>query len=319
LTAEVLVTGAAGFIGRHAALAFAAAGWRVTTLDVRDAAEDVKSQTRFIRADLCDPAVPEMVRGGKFKAVVHQAGISSTLEEDWSALDRVNVIGALRLASACAEAGARFIYASSHSVYGNMARRILVKEDAGPGECSGPLNLYAASKLRLDREIAKSADSLEWVGLRYTNVFGTGEEHKGRMASIISQLLRRAAACEPLTLFDDTLEACRDYIPVFVVADTCVRLAGQHIPAGVYNLGSGLPIRFQTVLEWCSDFLGAPIMLRLVPNPVVGRYQYWTGADMGKLRAALDGLPVTKMEDIRLAAQALFRDFQGSKAGAGEG
>ena len=315
---EVLVTGAAGFIGRHTALAFAAAGWRVMTLDVREAAEDVRLKTRFVRADVCDPVVPEMARRGRFKAVVHQAAISSTLERDWSALEQVNVTAPLSLALACAEVGTKFIYASSHSVYGKIAPPALVKEDAGPGECSGPLNLYAESKLLLDREMPGVPGGIEWVGLRYTNVFGAGEEHKGRMASIISQLLRRAAVGDPLVLFEDTLGACRDYIPVSVIADTCVRLAGQQIPSGVYNLGSGLPVSFATLLEWCSHFSGTQVTPRLVPNPVASRYQYWTGADMGRLCAELDGLPVMKTEDIRQAAHALFGQFRAGHAGPRE-
>jgi ADP-L-glycero-D-manno-heptose 6-epimerase len=311
---EVLVTGAAGFIGRHIALAFAAAGWRVMTLDVREVTEDVSSETSFVRADMCNPMVPEMIRSGRFKAVVHQAAITSTLEQDWPALERVNVTAPLGLATACAETGTKFIYASSHSVYGKIPPPTLVKEDAGSDECSGPLNLYAESKLLLDHKMPGVMGGIEWVGLRYTNVFGAGEEHKGRMASIISQLLRQAAVGDPLILFEDTLGACRDFIPVSVIADTCVRLAGQQVPSGVYNLGSGLPVSFAALLEWCSDFSGTQVTPRLVPNLVAQRYQYWTGADMSRLRAELHGLPVLKTEDIRQAAHTLFCKFRAGHA-----
>jgi len=129
------------------------------------------------------------------------------------------VTGPMEIASACALSGARFIYASSHSVYGHVARDVAIPEDAELDLCSGPLNPYARSKLQLDMSMAEKfssgpSEGLEWIGLRCTNVFGTGEHHKGPMASIISQLLRQAACGGRLRLFANTLEACRDYIPV---------------------------------------------------------------------------------------------------------
>ncbi len=308
---EMLVTGAAGFIGGHVARACVAAGWQVTTLDRRGPGPDITRQTEFLRTDLADAHVLRAVRNGRFAAVLHLAGISNTLEEDWAALKRTNVSGPMRLAAACAVSGTRFIYASSHSVYGRITIRVPVAEDAGPAACSAPLNLYGRSKLLLDsRMTAEFCTGLHWIGLRFTNVFGPGEQHKGDMASIISQLLRQAACGQELRLFSDTLEACRDYIPVGIVADTCARLAGQPVAAGVYNLGSGHPVSFARLLQWCSEFSGTAIVVRLVPNPLSDRYQFWTCADMAKLDAAWPGRPAATAEDVRLAAGELFRDFK---------
>jgi ADP-L-glycero-D-manno-heptose 6-epimerase len=304
---EVLVTGAAGFIGGHVARACVAAGWRVTTLDNRLPAPDVIEQTRFLRADLGDAGVLQAVRDGQFATVQHLAGISDTLAGDWAALERANVIGPMQLAAACAVSGTRLVYASSHSVYGRTAPRVPVSESASPD----PLSLYARSKLLLDnRMAAEFGTGLHWIGLRFTNVFGTREQHKKDMASIISQLLLQAARGQEQRLYSDTLEACRDYIPVGVVADTCVTLADAPVPVGVYNLGSGHPVSFATLLQWCAEFSGAAIMLRLVPNPLSERYQFWTCADMAKLQAALPGLPAMTVADVRLAAERLFRDFR---------
>lgn len=148
-----------------------------------------------------------------------------------------------------------------------------------------------------------------WIGLRYTNVFGTGEESKGRMASIISQLLRQAAAGEDVELFSNTLLACRDYIPVEHVAITNLQLIDGPVRSGVYNLGSGHAISFATLVEWCAEFAGEPIRVRLSPNPMNDRYQFWTCADMSRLHAELPDRPLPTREDVHTAARALFGDF----------
>lgn len=307
---EILITGTSGFIGRHCAIAFAAAGRQVTALDIRPAPEDVALRARVLCADLADQRVLDEVRSGRFAAVVNQAGISSTVEQNRERLRRVNVDAPVALAAACAVSGTRFVYASSHSVYGSFPRGTLIAEDAGSGLCSGPLNAYADSKLRLDREMAQAPTDLNWVGLRYTNVFGSGEEHKGTMASILSQLVRQAAAGVPVRLFADALTASRDYIPVEVVARTCLALTDTPVPSGVYNLGSGAPVSFATLLEWSASFARSPLTVHLVPNPLSDRYQYWTGADLTKLRTALPVLAHIDQDRIHRGAGELFDEFR---------
>ncbi|WP_435128921.1 NAD-dependent epimerase/dehydratase family protein [Actinacidiphila sp. bgisy144] len=310
---EILVTGAAGFIGRHCALLCAASGYQVTALDIKPAPQDVALVCRVLRADLAQPDVLEEVRAGRFAAVINQGGISSTTESDRDLLRRTNTDGPLALADACAASGTRFVYASSHSVYGTFEKGTLIAEDAGPGQCSGPLNRYAASKLALDREMARRPAGPTWVGLRYTNVFGPFEEHKKAMASIISQILRRAAQGERIPVFADTLQASRDYVPVREVAGVCLRLVDAEVPSGIYNLGSGLPVSFATLLEWCAEFTGSPLDVRLVANPLSARYQYWTGADMTKLRAALPGAGRLDIGGVRARARELFDVFEAGK------
>jgi ADP-L-glycero-D-manno-heptose 6-epimerase len=135
---EVLVTGAAGFIGGRVARACVAAGWQVTTLDRRGPAPDVTGQTESLRADLADAHVLRAVRAGRFAAVLHLAGISSTFEEDWAALERTNVSGPMRLAAACAASGTRFIYASSHSIAGSFGIGLIAALYATQTRTPGP-------------------------------------------------------------------------------------------------------------------------------------------------------------------------------------
>jgi ADP-L-glycero-D-manno-heptose 6-epimerase len=316
MTGAVLVTGSAGFIGSHLAAACCAAGWPVTAVDRRSAGPGTGTRTEEIRADAADPSILARVRRGEFAAVLHQAAVSDTLEERWDVLEEANVAVPLALARACAASGSRFIYASSGSVYGAIRSRVPVPEHAAgdPRWCSGPRNLYAKSKLLLERRIGELGGDLPWVGLRYTNVFGTGEEHKGRMASIISQLLRRAAHGQRIELFSDTLLAARDYLPVAALAGTVLELLRQPVPAGAYNLGAGHAISFAELLGWCAGLRSdGRIELRLTPNPIPGRYQYWTCADMTALHAVLPGTPRVTAGDVRLAAAGLFRSFAAAR------
>jgi ADP-L-glycero-D-manno-heptose 6-epimerase len=310
---EVLVTGAAGFLGAHMARTCNDAGCQVTALDIRELPADIRAHAHEVQGEADYPRVLADLRAGRYQAVIHQGGISNTLENDWKKLWRVNVLQSLTLAEAGARSGAIFIYASSHSVYGTLYHRLAVAEhsEGDRAICSGPLNLYARSKLLLDEQMAAQfgADTA-WVGLRYTNVFGTGETHKGAMASIISQLLLRTARGEPLRLFADTLNACRDYVPVETVVGAVRSILARRIPSGVYNLGSGQPTSFATLLEWCAAFREPEgLRVQLVPNPIPDRYQYWTCADQSKLDAVLPGRPALTQGDIRLAAQRLFEHY----------
>ncbi len=310
----VLLTGAAGFVGRHVGYALRASGWSVLAIDLRS--RGLGPDGRGIElVDSADPRILRDVARGHFDAVVHQAAISDTLETDRRLLTTQNVRKALDLAGACAESRTRFIYASSSSVYGHIVTAEAVAEDAvhDRARCTGPLNEYARSKLTLDEEMAsRHPDGLEWAGLRYTNVFGTGEEHKGRMASIISQLITRAADRRPLELFADTLLASRDYIPVEFVAATIVAVLHRGVPAGIYNVGSGTALSFARLLEWCAAFAAPdPLEVRLTPNPYADRYQYWTCADLTRLRTALPHLPTVRLQEVEAAASSLFTARRG--------
>ncbi|MGH3897470.1 MAG: NAD-dependent epimerase/dehydratase family protein [Pseudonocardiaceae bacterium] len=267
--AEVLVTGAAGFIGRHTVAAF------------------------------------------------HHAGISDTRVPGSPELDETNTLTPLRLANACRRGGARLIYASSHSVYGTLYNRAPIAEDADDDHrrCSGPLNPYAASKLALDQQMRDRYNTgLQWVGLRYTNVVGPDEDDKGPMASILSQLLRQAAETGRVRIFDDSLTAARDYIPIQTVTATLLQLTCQAVPPAAYNLGTGHPVSFAEVAQWCAHWHreqgGRALQMELVPNPVKAAYQYYTCADMTGLDKALPSRPALSPLDIKAWAAALFETFR---------
>jgi ADP-L-glycero-D-manno-heptose 6-epimerase len=311
MSIEILVTGAAGFIGAHLASACTWAGFTVTALDPRPI---LASFANVVQGPAGSAAVVADVRAGRYRAVLHQGGISSTLESDVDLLRAVNVDEPLALAEACAATGTYFAYASSHSVYGTIRGRFAVTErDVDDRDrCTGPLNAYAWSKLTLDREMAaRFGTDAAWSGYRYTNVFGTGEEHKGPMASIISQLLRQSARGRRLRLFADTLEACRDYVPVEVVVETMLAAIAEPPPSGVYNLGSGVPVSFTALLGWCAELRAdGELEVLLTPNPVQDRYQYWTCADQSATGKVLAPARARTVEEVRMAAHRLYDSFR---------
>ena len=316
---SVLVTGAAGFIGRHTVAAFHRAAHQVTAVDLRPAPAHLTHQARWWRSDFADPALLAEIAASRFTTVVHQAGNSDTRAPAGPELDEINTRGPLRLADACRTGRARLIYASSHSVYGTLHHRTPIAEDAetDPSRCSGPLNPYAASKLALDQQMrTRHTTGLHWTGLRYTNVVGPDETDKGPMASILSQLLRQTAHTDHIRVFDDSLTAARDYIPVETVTTTIVQLATTRLPVppGVYNLGAGCAISFAEIAQWCArlhrEATGRPLHVELVPNPVASAYQYFTCADMTALDKVLPNRPTLSAAAIQARAAELFANFR---------
>ncbi|MFJ5733959.1 NAD-dependent epimerase/dehydratase family protein [Streptomyces microflavus] len=316
---SVLVTGAAGFIGRHTVTAFHAAGHQVTAVDLRPAPARLAAMARWRRGDFADAALLADIAAGHFTTVVHQAGNSSTRAPAGPELDETNTLGPLRLADVCRTGRTRLIYASSHSVYGTLHHHTPIAEDADtdPTRCSGPLNPYAASKLALDQQMrTRHATGLDWIGLRYTNVFGPDETDKGPMASILSQLLRHAADTGHIRIFADSLTAARDYISVESVTTTIVHLAtARHpVPAAVYNLGTNCAITFADIAQWCArlhrEATGHPLHVELIQNPVADAYQYFTCADMTALDKALPDRPTESAVFVQARAAELFAAFR---------
>ncbi|WP_249645451.1 NAD-dependent epimerase/dehydratase family protein [Nocardia sputi] len=321
MTRTVLVTGTTGFIGSHTAAGLHASGWSVTGVDIRPPVGET-NRWESITTDAADPAVLARVAAGEFDVVVHQAAITDTLTPADERLEWANVTVPQRIASACARSGTRLVYASSGAVYGVVGPGTASMESDAEDRmrCSGPLNAYARSKLAMDQAMRRRAETtgLDFVGLRYTNVFGPGEGPIGPMASILWQIVTTAASGRPVALFDDTLTAARDYLPVQLLVAALVRLLDNPGVSGIYNLGSAVPVRFQTLLGWCTAWAGAPIPMIPVPNPVRDRYQYWTCADMGRLRAALPGLPSANTATIRAYARALFDRARAQATAQGE-
>jgi ADP-L-glycero-D-manno-heptose 6-epimerase len=278
---RVLVTGSAGFIGRTTTESLARAGFEVTGVD-RVAGHRSGQAAVELELDIADPTLLRAVGRGDFEAVIHLAAIVDTTSRDRRLMVRENTEKALELATAAGRGGATLLAASSFAVYGAVEGRTAIREgEELDGRCSGPLTPYAESKLLLERGLGEVLEGAPfWAALRFTNVFGPCEERKGAMASMAWKVAAASAAGSRIELFDDTLDAARDYVPVAVVAERLRAMIPGDGEPGVYNMGSGTAVSFAELLDWCRARSPRDPEVALVPNPHVGAYQYWTCADM---------------------------------------
>lgn len=314
---RVLVTGATGFIGGHIGdrLASEAVAVDVTGVDVRPPLS--AAPPRFpIEVKPYREIIPR-VSAGEFDAVVHQAAITDTLVDASPKLADVNVQGVRDLATACARSGTQLVFASSASIYGAIASDHVAKvgDEREATLCTGPLNPYGASKMAAEY-LLESVDGLKSIAFRYTNVFGSGEGSKGRMACVLTQMAQQAAAGAEVNLFNDTLNASRDFVPVSRVVDVVTRAVMDSRSARykrVYNLGSGTNIRFSEIVEWlCTIAPKNQVRLNLVPNVVASRYQYRTNVYTEDLESAF-GLSSLSRSDIFSSAESLVQNLVDSE------
>ena len=239
--------------------------------------------------------------------IFHLGAITDTRCADEKAILEHNVNCSTRLWDWCTREKVPLIYASSAAVYGDAP--IALPESAILLE---PLNLYGRSKLVVDLRCEGSAchgfAPPHWYGLRFFNVYGPGEEHKGEMRSIVRKLYDQATAGNPMELFEGTEKAKRDFVHVDDCVDVMLWLM-EHKPAnGIYNVGTGKAESFSDVTGAVAGALGYDPSGRLIPMPYAIRasYQHFTQADISKLRAAGYDKPFRSIEDgIRDYVRAL--------------
>ena len=236
--------------------------------------------------------------------------ISSTTETDADLITEVNFRLSQRLWRWCAHAGKRFIYASSAATYGGA--EVGFEDDWSIAALAQlrPLNAYGWSKLLFDRwavrEVALgNGQPGQWVGLKFFNVYGPNEYHKGGMQSVVAQKYTAAAAGEPITLFKSHRDGIRDggQQRDFVYVYDCVHvmlwlLANRHVN-GIFNLGTGKARSFAELATALYSAVGQPARLNYVDTPAAIRpnYQYFTEAQMGRLRTAGYSRPFMTLEE----------------------
>jgi ADP-L-glycero-D-manno-heptose 6-epimerase len=241
----------------------------------------------------------------QIQAFIHLGACSDTTETDGNYLMENNFRYTVRLAEYALKHGHRFIYASSAATYGNGEFGFNDEHDAL--ESLQPLNLYGFSKYYFDLW-AKQAGVLDQiVGLKYFNVFGPNENHKGRMASMVYKMLPIVQKEGMIRLFKSTDpknfadgDQCRDFIYVKdAVAMTCSFLDNQL--GGIFNMGSGETTTWNTLATALFKALDKPVKIEYTPMPeeLIGQYQNYTCAQMGKYKekAGIASLNTHSMED----------------------
>jgi ADP-L-glycero-D-manno-heptose 6-epimerase len=308
----ILVTGGAGFIGSHIVCDLAAAGRRVVVADLLRAADKWRN---IAPAALHDIIRPDALFGwldlnaSNIAAVVHMAAISTTSEPDVDRYVASNIRLTLDLWQWCAAHRTRFVYASSAATYG--AGDAGFADDETPAGLAKlvPLNPYGWSKHIVDRRVIDDVAGgipapRQWAGLKFFNVYGAHEAHKGPMQSMVSKLVPLIRAGEPVSLFrsHDPHYADGGQLRDFVYVKDCVAVVRWllHSPRvnGLYNVGTGEARSFLDLARAVYAKLGRKPDIRFVDTPPALRaqYQYFTQAEIGKLRAAGFNAPFHSLE-----------------------
>jgi len=283
MNTRMLITGAAGFIGRYVAEEALRRGYRVTGTDRRP------SSTRgieFVEADIRDKArMGEIMKDQD--CVVHLAAITSNVEFIRNPVEcyDINANGFLNVIDAAVRGGCkRFVYASSAAVYLDGFSEDTVIDLRKQG------NHYAKTKL-MNEMVAKSYEHIHTMratGLRFFNVYGNGENAKGDYASIVTIFLRARKNCEPLVVYGDGKQA-RDLIHVTDAARVTVNLVEKGAE-DLYNVGTGASTPYTAIAAMIDRD-----NIRYVPNPLPD-YQYYTRADATRLRRALGDYEFVDLE-----------------------
>ncbi|MBX9596206.1 MAG: ADP-glyceromanno-heptose 6-epimerase, partial [Roseomonas sp.] len=300
-----LVTGGAGFIGSNLVAALCDRGEEVMVVDRLRQGEPGREKWRNIaKHPIAGILPPEELEDfwsedPVVDAVFHMGAISATTATDGDLVAATNFTLPLWLWAVCAERGIPLIYASSAATYGDGARGFADDDAMGALAALRPLNLYGWSKLAFDRRVADMLDRgvpapPQWAGLRFFNVYGPNEYHKGRMASVVFHKFHEARGGAPARLFRSDRDGVADgeQMRDFVHVDDCVAamlwLLDNPQASGLFNIGSGQARSFLDLVRAMFAGMGEQERIEFIDMPadLRGKYQYFTEAPMAKLRAA---------------------------------
>lgn len=308
----ILVTGGAGFIGSNIAAGLAERGVPVAICDRFRGGHKWRNIAKLELRDIVTPEalVPWLEEhAAAVETIVHMGAISSTTETDADLILDTNFRLSRRLWEWCEHNGRRFIYASSAATYGGGEAGF--EDDDSPQGLARlrPLNAYGWSKQLFDRWAVRqsltNARPSQWVGLKFFNVFGPNEYHKGGMQSVVAQKYGLAAAGEPVTLFRSHRQGVadggqlRDFVYVADCVNVMLWLLENPKINGIFNLGAGKARSFAELATALFAALGKPARLAYVDMPAAVRpnYQYFTEARMERLRGLGYTRPFTSLED----------------------
>ena len=305
----IIVTGGAGFIG-------SAIAWRLNEMGesqiiiVDDLGTDEKWQNLvplkindFIHKDdfvsmIIDREVPF-----KIKAIIHMGANSSTTEKDADHLFTNNYLYTKELATYCLEKDIRFIYASSAATYGDGS--LGFDDDENKLETLRPLNMYGFSKQMFDLWAKRNGAFDKIVGLKYFNVYGPNEYHKGDMRSVVHKAFEQIRDTGKVRLFKSLNpnykdgEQLRDFIYIKDAVEMTLFFLEKVKVNGLFNVGTGRSRTWNDLVNAIFNALNKPTNIEYIdlPEHLKNKYQYFTEANMNKIKKAGYNLRISSLED----------------------
>jgi ADP-L-glycero-D-manno-heptose 6-epimerase len=301
----LLVTGGAGFIGSNLVAALNEAGRAdVAVCDVLGHDGKWRNLAKRWLADIVPPSeLPAWLNGRRLDAVIHLGAISETTATDGDLVIETNFRFSMRLLDWCTANPTPFIYASSASTYGDGAQGFRDDPSVDALKALRPMNLYGWSKHLFDMAVAERVAKGEklppqWAGLKFFNVFGPNEYHKGTMMSVLARRFDDIRAGRAVELFKSHREGIadgdqrRDFIYVDDVVRVMTWLLSTPSVSGLFNVGTGKARSFKDLMLSAYAALGTVPNLRYVDMPpsIRDSYQYFTQSDVDRLmRAGYNG------------------------------
>ena len=308
----LLVTGGAGFIGSNVVAALNEAGRSdIVVNDVLGTDQKWRNLAKRQVTDVVAPAdLFRWLDGRKLDAVVHMGAISDTTATDADLVMENNFRCSMRLLDWCTAAGVPFIYASSAATYGDGAQGFNDEWSPDALQKLKPMNLYGWSKQLFDQAVAERFVKKEklppqWAGLKFFNVFGPNEYHKGEMMSLVAKRFDDAKAGRAVRLFKSHREGVgdgeqrRDFIYVDDAVAVVRWLMETPSVSGIFNVGTGRARSFRDLISSLFRALGLEPKIEYIdmPENIRGQYQYFTEANVESLLRAGFNAGFTSLED----------------------
>lgn len=305
-----IVTGAAGFIGRNCVAELNRRGKTdLLLVDVLGTDDKWKNLVGLTYEDLLTPE--ELVERidldigfvDEVEAIVHLGACSATTEKDADYLFQNNTRYTETLADWCIHNDIRFVYASSAATYGDGSLGYSDADAVTP--TLKPLNMYGYSKHLFDLWALQRGWLNKIVGLKYFNVFGPNEDHKGSMRSVVNIAYQQILKTGEVQLFKSDRpdykdgEQMRDFVYVKDAVDVTLWFVDHPTANGLFNCGTGKARTWVDLASATFRAMGREPNIRFIdmPDHLKGKYQYFTQADAAKLRAAGYTKPFTTLED----------------------
>lgn len=312
----IVVTGAAGFIGSVVAKYLNDQG-REDLILVDDFSKD-KKKPNYINLEYKSLIDRDLYfdwfekNNKEIDFVVHLGARTDTTEFDWSVFEKLNVSYTEKMFSMCADFGIPLIYASSAATYGDG--NLGYDDNHSLVESLQPLNPYGRSKNEVDKWVlTQEKEPPFWAGLKFFNVYGPNEYHKGRMASVIFHSYNQIKTTGKVKLFRshrpdfEDGQQLRDFIYVKDIAEVIWFMIRQQtidadncgFKSGLYNLGTGKARSFYDLAANTFKAMGREVDIEFIdiPEDIRDKYQYFTEANMKKLRDAGYNKEFTTLEE----------------------